>query len=179
MKKLIAALALVASTSVFAAPISSAIPIPDQFVLLDFAGSGLDWVYAGPVGVNEFGPNEVAPSSYRAAEGWRAATAPEWAAHPLWNHFITPGNPCGIAVAGTFFNHGCYVFASEYWGSFTHVDAQDFAAGSVNDGVNGPLSGVPETIYVRNSQGGSVPVPGTLALLGAGFLALATSRRKA
>lgn len=179
MKKLIAALALVASTSVFAAPIASGIPIPDQFVLLNFAGSGLDWVYAGPVGVNEFGPNEVAPSAYRAGEGWRAATAPEWAAHPLWNHFITPGNPCGIVGAGTFSNHNCYVFASEYWSSFTHVDAQDFAAGRVNDGVNGPLTGVPETIYVRNSQGGAVPLPGTLALLGAGFLALAASRRKA
>lgn len=179
MKKLIAALALVASTSVFATTISSAIPIPDQFVLLNFSSSGLDWVYAGPVGVHEFGTNEVAPSSYRAAEGWRAATAAEWAAHPLWNDFIAPGNPCGIAAAATFNNHGCYVFASEYWSTFSHVDAQDFATGNVNDGVNGPLSGVPETIYVRNSQGGSVPVPGTLALLGAGFLALAASRRKA
>lgn len=181
MKKLIAALALTATAAVaHAAPISAATPIPDQYVLVNFAGTGLDWVYAGPVAPNEFGLNEVAPSSYRASEGWRAATDAEWAAHPIWSDFIAAGNPCNIVSASTFSNHSCYVYASEYWSSFSHVDAQDFAAGSVTDGVHGPLSGVPETIYVRNSiNANALPLPGTLALVGAGFLALGARRRKA
>ena len=127
MKKLLTALALAVSGSAYAAPISAAIAIPDEFILVNFAGSGLDWVYAGPVAAHEFGFNEVAPSSYRAGEGWRAATASEWAAHPLWNDFIAAGNPCGIASATTFADHSCYIYASEYWSSFSHVDAQDLA----------------------------------------------------
>lgn len=182
MKKLLAAFALVATAAAAqAAPIiSSATPIPDQYVLLNYAGSGLDWTYAGPIAPNEFGPGNIEPSSYRAAEGWRAATAAEWAAHPIWSDFIAAGNPCNIVAAATFNNHSCYVYSSEYWSTFSHVDAQDFANGRVTDGVNGLLSGVPETIYVRDSRNANaVPLPGTLALVGAGFLAMGARRRKA
>lgn len=35
--------------------ISNATAIPDANVLLNFNNSGLDWVYAGPIGPNEWG----------------------------------------------------------------------------------------------------------------------------
>ncbi len=170
---------LVVSTASVAVPIiDNTNPIPDQFVLLNFAGSGLDWVYAGPIGINEFGPGSLEAPSYRAAEGWRSASALEWVSHPLWDDFIVPGNPGGIVNAVSFFDHSAYIFASEYWSTFRHVDAQDFDNGLVGDGVNGVLSGVPETIYVRNGVNNPVPEPTTLALLGLGLIAMRSARRK-
>lgn len=184
LKSAFAVLALVAAGASQAVLISNATPIPSAFVLTNFAGSGLDWVYAGPVGPNEFGPNEVAPASYRAAEGWRTATAAEWASHPDWDDFIAPGNPGGLNagnIPNGLTDHSIYIFASEYWSSFSHVDPQQWMqTGSVTDGVNNPqfLGGVPETIYVRNSAAVAVPVPASVALLGLSLLGLSLSRRR-
>ncbi len=152
--------------------------IPDSEVILDFNSSGLDWVYAGPIAPNEFGPGNIQPASYRAAEGWRVASVSEWAARPDWEDFTRPGFATPAAVAG-FSDHAVYRFASEYWSDFTHVDLNDFAAGRVTDGVNGQGSGVPETIYVRFSNFNSaVPEPATWAFMIFGFGAVGGAMRR-
>lgn len=182
MKKhlLSVALAVGAMTSAQAVIISSATPIPDANVLINFNNSGLDWVYAGPIAPNEWGPGNIESASYRAGEGWRTASAAEWAARPDWTDFIAPGNPGNIVVAGAGMNnHAWYIFASEYWSNFSHVDPVDFAQGRVTDGVNGVVSGIPETIYVRFSQhGGAVPEPATFALAVLGLVGVAAARRR-
>ncbi len=152
--------------------------IPDSEVILDFNNTGLDWVYAGPIAPNEFGPGNIQPASYRAAEGWRVASVSEWAARPDWEDFTRPG--FATPAANSFFqDHSVYRFASEYWSDFTHVDLNDFAAGRVTDGVNGLVSGVPETIYVRFSNfSGAVPEPATWAFMIFGFGAIGGAMRR-
>nr|WP_273431055.1 PEP-CTERM sorting domain-containing protein [Chitinibacter tainanensis] len=179
MKQLLlaAALAIGVHSTAHAVIFDSNTLIPDSVILKNFKGSGLDWVYAGPIAPNEWGSGNIQPASYRAAEGWRVATVQEWANKPLWSDFIAPGNPGQISNPTTFNNHANYIFASEYWSNFTHVDPQDFARGLVTDGVNGALSGVPETIYVRNSIA-PVPEPETYALMGLGLMGLLGARRR-
>lgn len=165
------------ATAANAVIISSATPIPLTEVLVNFNNSGLDWVYAGPIAPNEFGAGNIQPASYRAAEGWRVASVAEWAARPIWSDFIRPGFTLASPQNG-FTNHSIYIFAPEYWSNFSHVDMGDFANGRVTDGVNGVLSGVPETIYVRNSAGsGAVPEPATWAMMLVGFAAIGGAMR--
>ena len=173
-------LATTSFTGMAHATISAAIPIPDSEVILNFSSSGLDWVYAGPIAPNEFGAGNIQPASYRAAEGWRTATASEWLLRPIWSDFTRTGFATP-APNSNFLNHTTYRFTSEYWSDFTHVDLNDFAAGRVTDGVNGVTSDVPETIYVRfNIPAGAVPEPATWAMMigSFGLIGAAARRRR-
>ncbi len=169
---------LAVATPAHAVIFDETIAIPDSEVILDFNGTGLDWVYAGPIAPNEFAPGNIQPATFRAAEGWRVASVSEWAARPDWTDFTRPG--FATPAANSFFqDHSVYRFASEYWSDFTHVDLNDFAAGRVTDGVNGQLTGVPETIYVRfNNFAGAVPEPATWAFMIFGFGAIGGAMRR-
>jgi hypothetical protein len=174
---------LLAFTVLFA-PVASATsiipvatPIPNSVILVNFHNSGLDWVYAGPVGPNEFGAGQIETPTYRASEGWRFATPGEWAAHPGWTDFVAPGFTPNVDIfpTGGESNHSHYIFASEYWGNFSHVDTIDFFNHNVTNG-NGLFDSVQhsvnETLYVRNSVApAAVPEPASLLLLGSGLVA--------
>lgn len=158
-----------------AALIDSSTPIPDQNILLNFGG--LDWVYAGPVAPNEFGPGNIQTPDFRASEGWRFATPSEWAAKPHWTDFSI-GIASVLPVDG-FSDHTVYRFASEYWGNFSHVDLLDADLGLITNGLDiGDLHGVNETWYVRDSNVSPVPVPAAVWLFGSGLLGLLNLKRK-
>lgn len=160
-------LAIVVAAPAQAVLIDATTIIPDSEVIINLNGTGLDWVYAGPIAPNEFGAGNIQPATYRAAEGWRVATAAEWALRPLWTDFLRPGAsiPAGYSTS----DHSSYRFTSEYWSDYTHVDFGDYEQDRVTDGVNGVISGVPETIYVRSSVSAAVPEPATWAMMILGF----------
>ena len=166
------ALASLVSVPANAVIIDASVAIPDSEVIINLNGTGLDWVYAGPIAPNEFGPGTIQPASYRASEGWRIATAAEWLLRPIWSDFTRPGFATPSPASG-FSNHSTYRFTSEYWSNFTHVDLNNYASGLVTDGVNGVTTNVPETIYVRSSLfSGAVPEPSTWLLMILGFGAI-------
>lgn len=175
--KSLAAFTLLCSANVHAVLIDFNTEIPDENVLLNFNSSGLDWVYAGPVAPNEFGPGNIETPDYRSAEGWRFASAFEWSIRPDWTDFII-GNAI-VAANGGHSDHTTYRFASEYWGNFSHVDLSDAAAGRLTNGLDiGMQIGVPETWYVRDSRNAQIPEPSSFALMGLSLLTLAGIRRR-
>jgi hypothetical protein len=168
---------ILSSTAVQAVLIDFNTVIPDEVILVDFNSTGLDWVYAGPIATDEFGPGNIQAPSYRAAEGWRFATEFDWIIRPDWTDFII-----GDAVVDAFSghtDHTTYRFASEYWSDFTHVDLSDAAAGRITNGFDiGSLNGVWETFYVRDTALVDVPEPSTLAILALGLMGFAARRFK-
>lgn len=177
-------LSLAAVLALFSAPaqaviISNATPIPDSEVIINFNGTGLDWVYAGPIAPDEFGAGNIQNASYRAAEGWTNATAGQWAIKPTWQDFTRVGFAIPAANSG-FTDHSVYRFAAEYWGDFTHVDLNDADRGLLTNGTDiGSLTGVYETWFVRQTRGAGVPDGGvTVVLLGLALTGVVAVRRK-
>jgi hypothetical protein len=159
--------------------IDNSVAVADDDVLINFNGSGLDWVYASPIGPNEFGPLNTAPASYRAAEGWRAATDDEWANRPEWFDFLMPGyTVANVSAIDSFTDHSKLRFAAKYFSDYDHVDLRDYVAGNVTDGAHNLGFSVPETIYVRSTRRAAVPEPASFGLLGFGLIGLRLRRRQ-
>lgn len=179
MKKLISTLVIslgaLVSFNTNAVVIDASTIIPNENILQNF--NGLDWVYAGPIGTGEWGPGNIEAPEYRASEGWRYATADEWALRPDWTHFII-GSASLMPEAG-FTDHSVYRFASEYWSNFNHIDLSDAAAGKITNGLDiGSLEDVYDTWYVRDAIISSVPESSSLVLLAMSILGLGVIRRK-
>ncbi len=179
MKKIISTIAFsfiaLTSLNANAVMIDANTAIPNANILLNF--NGLDWVYAGPIGTGEWGPGNIETPDYRASEGWRYATADEWALRPDWTDFIIGG--ATLTPDAGFTDHSVYRFASEYWSNFNHIDLSDAAEGKITNGLDiGSLEDVYDTWYVRTAITSNVPEPSSLILLCLGALGLTFARRK-
>lgn len=181
MKKLLQVLALgtslVIGAHANAVIIDSSTVIPDENILLNFNGLGLDWVYAGSIPTEYFGPGNIEAPEYRADEGWRYATDEEWALRPDWTDFII-GGAILDPVSG-FGDHSLYRFAAEYWGNYNFIDLSDAAAGMLTNGLYINWEKNYETWYVRDARI-TTPVPesSSIILFGLGLMGLIMSRRK-
>ena len=179
MKKILTALTLAASVTLSAQAsaviIDASTIIPEENILLNF--NGLDWVYAGPIPTEYFGPGNLETPEYRASEGWRYATEEEWAARPDWTDFII-GNAIIDPISG-FNDHSVYRFASEYWSNYNHIDLSDAADGLLTNGEYINWEAQHETWYVRDARITSdVPESSSIILLSLGLLGLALGRKK-
>lgn len=180
MKKILTALTLAASVMLSAQAsaviIDASTIIPEENILLNF--NGLDWVYAGPIATEEWGPGNIEAPEYRASEGWRYATEAEWALRPDWTDFII-GNAIINPISG-FSDHSIYRFASQYWSNFNHIDLSDASVGSITNGFDiGSLFEAHETWYVRDAHITSdVPESSSIILLSLGLLGLTLRRKK-
>ncbi|HEY0893443.1 MAG TPA: PEP-CTERM sorting domain-containing protein [Cellvibrio sp.] len=179
MKKILTALTLATSvmlsTQASAVIIDASTVIPNENILLNF--NGLDWVYAGPIPTEYFGPGNLETPEYRASEGWRYATDEEWALRPDWTDFIIGG--VTLDPVSGFGDHSKYRFASEYWSNYNHIDLSDAANGMLTNGEYINWKAGYETWYVRDARiSTDVPESSSIMLLGLGLLGLAFARRK-
>jgi hypothetical protein len=138
-------------------------PLPSSTYITD---SGLNWTWASPWGTVNEGSIFASPSAH---DGWRYATVTEL--QYLYANLVDD-----------FLNGGAPIQSVAYWdlnGSNDHVDTADLTGGFIMSGNNyfdsACLNNVCEVFYVQD--GNSVPVPGTLALLGLGVFALGLTRR--
>lgn len=139
-------------------------PLPSSTYVTD---NGLNWTWASPWGTVYEGIYFASPSAH---DGWRYATVTEL--QYLYANLVDD-----------FLNAGTPIQSVPYWeldGTTNWVDTSDLEAGYIMSGDNyfnqDCRNNVCEVFYVQD--GNSVPVPGTLALLGISALALGLSRRK-
>lgn len=165
LKKLGLAIALstLASSSAFAY-IATALPAGTYIT-----DAGIDWTWASPWGTSGEGINHAGPSAHA---GWRYATSTEL-------------NYLFANLVDDFLNGGSPIESVAYWelDGTNFVNIGDLQAGAImsgpNEGSAFQCGTLPcEVFYVRDNGNNEVPLPGTLALLGIGALALGLTRRK-
>ena len=154
-------LSVLASSSAFAYVTD---PLPSSTYITD---NSLDWTWASPWGTVNEGSKFASPSAH---ESWRYATVTEL--QYLYANLVD-----------VFLNGGAPIQSVAYWelDGTNWVDTGDLQGGYVMSGNSyfnqSCGNGSPcEVFYVRSTN--SVPLPGTLALLGIGSLALCLTRRR-
>ncbi len=138
-------------------------PLPSSTYI---TANGLNWTWASPWGTLNEGLTHASPAAHA---GWRYATVTEL--EYLYANLVDD-----------FLNGGSPIQSVAYWelDGTNFVNESDLQGGYIMSGNNYfnslCLNNVCEVFYVQG--GNSVPVPGTLALLGLGALALGLTRRK-
>lgn len=186
MRLLFAAAAVaIAATSPAAAIINA--PVPTNAYV---SFGGLDWAWASPCDAS--GPGSCGPIdlSFQSTQGWRVATAADFASGMNYTKFQFAGANVAAngsdSVSGASFGtrNPVDTTCATPWFSdrYSHCD--------YDDGVDGNVWNMPgtanqgecchETWVVRGAAGGAVPEPASWAMLIAGFgLVGAIQRRRA
>lgn len=167
LKHVFAAVAL--AGAMLAQPASAQIagPLPaNSFIFF----GGYDWAWASPCNTGGVSPG---CSTLTLQGGFRYATGSEWMNHPEYLDFVDPAGNANGAQNGVRIRCATAYFDNTY----SHCDDANFMLGGdyqVASGVNGSQVGYAETLLIRTVA----PEPASMALVGAGLLAMAGFARR-